>query len=513
MTTVAPRGKFDYKTVKKDQLPALAGKSDEVFEKVKEFGELMEAHPPFPEKREYKDCGWAIAFIVVFLGYTIMSFYGIGQVRDATVAAAVKNGASSANYNFPVLPLLLKTLGASGVSAILGSMLFIHLGRICPTGLVLTSVLFLPVIWLLVAVALLVNSSLLHPDGQALALILGFMLLPAVLFFVWFHCWGKKYVSMSAELVRVGAVVLESNFGVLAVGVTTSLLSSFWCFIWIAGAVALPFMICQEYNVDDHNLLKVVHYTMPICIFVLYWVMNVFQSVCHTTYCGVFGRWYYKMESTHPVASALKVSLTTSLGSIACLGFMVAFVRTLQTLANNGRRNSQGTNPVACVIMCIVACLLRSLADMLEYFNSWALVLCANRGVGAFDAVKMTWALATLANLRFITGSLMINTVVNLGSLACGLVAALGAALVMGGANNQTIYLQQIEGFMPGFGFIIGFIIGQSNLSVFDSASKTIMYGWCQDADRLKEVDQKLESDITEAVTGGYSRAVGYGDM
>lgn len=511
MTTVAPRGKFDYKTVTKDQLPSLAGKGDEVFKKVKEFGELVEAHPPFPETREYKDCGWAIAFILVFLAYTIMSLYGIGEVGDAIVIKMGIGDTTQAGIadtmQGSVLPFVLKTLGVSGGSAILASMLFIHLGRICPTGLVLTSVLFLPVVWSLAGVGLFVNSSLARPDGDALALILGLNLLPAVLFWVWFLCWGKKYVPMSAELVRVGAVVLESNFGVLAVGVTTSLLSAFWYFIWIGGAIALPFLIFREYNViDSKDQTKVLKYTVPICIFVLYWVMNVFQNVCHTTYCGVFGRWYYKMEATHPVTSALKVSLTTSLGSIACLGFMVAFVRTLQTLANNGKRNSRGTNPVACVIMCIMECLLRSLADMLEYFNSWALVLCANRGVGAIDAVKMTWALATLANLRFISGSLMINAVVNMGSVICGLVAALGAALTSGTDSFMVT-------IMAGLGFVIGFTIGQAILSVFDSASKTIMYGWCQDADRLKEVDQKLESDITEAVTGGYSKAVGYRDM
>lgn len=486
--SVAPRGKFNYREVRKEQLPKLKDKDDSIFDKVKQFGQLLEEHPPFPEKREYKDCGWAIGFLVTFFAFSALGVFGQSGLSTALL-----------KYTGDYASGLLPALCGSVIAAVVGSLLLIHLGRICPSGLVITSVVVGPILLLAMTVVILMSGA--PPSAVILWALVGVL---SILFLIWFALVGRKFVPLSAELVRVTTVVLEENMGVLVMSVPFSLLAVLWPILWTVSAFELHLLFnpvaTTTASLYDHEESphKANSTGMYISLFVLYWVMQVFYGVVHTTFCGVFGRWYYKADAERPVLHAICVSLTTSLGSIALLGFLVAVVKTLSAMANQKSKESGGNICVA-IVMCIIACILASIADMLEYFNSWALVLCANRGVGALDAVKMTWALATLANLSYITNNLIVNSIVGMGSLICGVIGAVTAGLIAGFDVAPILV-----------GLFVGFTVGRFNLGVFDSGSKTIIYGWCQDAERIRAVDVSLESDLSSAVQLGYAKDMGY---
>merc|ERR1719272_56493 len=160
------------------------------------------------------------------------------------------------------------------------------------------------------------------------------------------------------------------------------------------------------------------------------------SNVCHVTYCGVFGRWYYKKDKGSMLRKSVGVALTTSFGSIVLGSFLVAFVRALEATVRSARRDAQQEgNMVCCVMLLLVECFIGCIGDILEYFSEWAYVQCAVRGGSFFEAARITLTFFTCANVQYILSDLLLNSVVNLGTLLCactGAAAGAGAGYIAG---------------------------------------------------------------------------------
>merc|ERR1719382_1110375 len=93
--------------------------------------------------------------------------------------------------------------------------------------------------------------------------------------------------------------------------------------------------------------------------------------------------------------------------------------------ARNARREG---NLVCCLMLAVVQCIVSCLGDILEYFSAWAYVQCAVRGVSFMDAARITYSMMTCANVHFIVQDMLIDAVVNLGAILCGLVGLAAGA-------------------------------------------------------------------------------------
>jgi len=230
--------------------------------------------------------------------------------------------------------------------------------------------------------------------------------------------------------------------------------------------------------------------------FLTVWGMQVFCNICHVTYCGVFGRWYHRVDGT-PLTKSLAVACTTSFGSICFGSFLIAAVRALEMTISAARRDAQEEgNILCCVILLVLECVVACLGDILDYFSDWAYVQCAVRGVSFFEAARITYSMMTCANAYAVVQDLLINSVVSLGALLCGLVGC-GVGAFTGW---QCTRLQAVIVTGGGGGFIFGSVAGCAAASILSSGTKTILALWAENPEPLKrnhpDIHQAFENRV-----------------
>jgi len=234
----------------------------------------------------------------------------------------------------------------------------------------------------------------------------------------------------------------------------------------------------------------------------LFWGSFTIYYVSHTIYSGVFGRWYYQRDEERPLAGAIAAGLGPAFGSCALGGLIIAVVRALEQVAKQAQRQSQREgNMVMCVIFCLITCIIRCIGDMIEYFNEWAYVQVALRGVKFFDGVRITFSLLTAGNFKYIISDLLLNSVVTLGSFASGALASAAGFVVgwsMGGLETGAACAIIC--------FICGIVIGSISLAIISSGVKTILVCWVDSPERLAQDEKysQIETELVLRINGGY---------
>lgn len=226
-------------------------------------------------------------------------------------------------------------------------------------------------------------------------------------------------------------------------------------------------------------------------VLVFYWGGQATHSVCHVTYCGVFGRWYFKADEGSALRKSFGAALTTSFGSICFGSFLIAAVRALAATIRLARRDAQQDgNAVCCVILVLLECVVSCLGDILDYFSEWAYVQCAVRGVSFTQAARITYSMMTCANLFYVVQDLLIDSVVNLGALLCMLVGAAagagtGTAL---GATPCVVAGAVIGGWS-------GLLAGGAAAGILSSGAKTILVLWAENPEPLQRMQPRIHEE------------------
>merc|ERR1711997_1358506 len=122
-----------------------------------------------------------------------------------------------------------------------------------------------------------------------------------------------------------------------------------WIVIWIFAFWAYVLSV-EEISMGPVFLLLVS----------LYWGVNVWRNVSHTTTCGVAATWYFNSgELDNPSKSAWKRTMSTSFGSICFGSLLVAILQALRAML---KANKNG----------IARCLLYCIERIMRYFNKYA---------------------------------------------------------------------------------------------------------------------------------------------
>jgi len=233
-------------------------------------------------------------------------------------------------------------------------------------------------------------------------------------------------------------------------------------------------------------------------VLIFYWGAQAAYSVCHVTYCGVFGRWYYKVDQGAALRRSLGVALTTSLGSICFGSFLIAGIRALEAVIRMARSEAQSEgNYVSCILLMLLECVVSCLGDILEYFSEWAYVQCAVRGVSFVQAARITYSMMTCANLLFVVQDLLIDSVVSLGALLCGLVGA-GVGAATGAAFGATPCI--VAGAV--IGLWSGLLAGGSAAGILSSGTKTILVLWAENPEPLRRMEPTIHQEFETRIMG-----------
>jgi len=329
--------------------------------------------------------------------------------------------------------------------------------------------------------------------------------------------WASRYAPFMIKLTEVVSDVIEDHPCCIGVG----LLGSFIAFLWMVamafafGSILLanPELMAKGNNAGRYGMTFLLALSLA-------WGGQVADNICHVTYCGVFGRWYFGGQdgsdsdvegvavslgkgTPNTLGPSLTVALTTSLGSICCGSLLVAVIRGVEQVAYQMQLDAASNgNIIGCIVAAILKCFISCIGDIIEYFNDWAYVQCAIRGVSFFDAATITLTMLTCANLKYIIADLLLNSLVSCGALlvasVCALVAA-GLGFALGGA------LTAAYGAVTGL--FIGAISGSAALGVINSGVKTILACWAEDSTPLSQTHPEIHDEFVTRIREGMGAA------
>jgi len=489
---------FKPDSVRREDIPALHHENDRSAERklleVRGGGELIDRSPILPESRRCQNSLWGPFFLLVVLGVLTFTFLYANVLADTLPSEEDLPSESVLRQ----VAIAVAGGGLGSVVAVVVAIVFLQVAHQHPASVVYVSLYFSPV--LCIGSGLLILTVNIIPGA---ILILSGMLSLAIVC----CCYGDL-IPFMIELTRMVAGVIVKNPAMLAIAFALSVFSLVWtviCGIGMGGAIV--HFGSDVATDDDPSNDGPLYAALVTSIFVFLWGSQVIYNVCHVTYCGVFARWYYQRPmSEGPVLKSLGVALTTSFGSICFGSFTVALIRTMEVVVKSARRQAaEEGNVVTCILLCLLECFIACIGDMLEYFNEWAYVQCALRGVDFISGVRITFAMFTCANMQYILQDMLLNSVINLGAVLCAVVGTLAAfafGWFMGSETDKA-------GGSAVLGFVASLVAGGICFSVIGSGVKTILVCWTDNPNQLKLENEAIEMQFTNKVNDGYDKHMG----
>eukprot|EP00928_Gymnodinium_smaydae_P042545 TRINITY_DN28628_c0_g1_i1.p1 TRINITY_DN28628_c0_g1~~TRINITY_DN28628_c0_g1_i1.p1 ORF type:complete len:517 (-),score=84.47 TRINITY_DN28628_c0_g1_i1:128-1678(-) len=469
---------------------------------VTEASALMKDYALMPAERPTRDQCFATFFWITLLSMILLAYNGFKHAgADAAHSQTFQDpdygrgdmlmlAAVGGQPELGLLPIL-QSMACAAVGAAVAAMAFMYVAKEYPTYTVYACTIAVGVLVMALGVVAMMGGD--NPLYGALMILLGVFNICALC-----TCWAK-YVPFTIELLRIIATVVSQHprmYFVALFGATCSI-------VWVLLSVFAFFGLASFAGSNA--------YVLFLYVFVLSWGTLVCAMVPHTTYCGVFARWYFAdapglestaggpttslLASSDVVSPSLKVACGSSFGSICYGSALVAVTRALAALARDNRQSSSDNNIVCGIILLVVQCIVSCIGDMIEYMNDWAYVQCAIRGCGYQDAAKITYALCTCANVKYVISDALLGTVSAGGSLlvmAAGAVS--GYAMGVGSADPS------VAATGATFGALVGFIAASGTVGIFQSASKTLLVCWAEDPAPMEVRDKALEVQFREKV-------------
>lgn len=495
---------FHHATVNEQDLPALRHADEKQSQRqlavIQEGGNLKESNEMLPDSRPCRDVIWAIFFIAAFAFVALPAFMPHEHHTPHLTGSDVRGG----------------VLGV--VAAVFVAIACLHYMHSHAEQVVYISLYFSPILMIIAGAAMLATGHCgkaphsRHSGGIPPCFTL---MIFGVLYITVVKCCYQKYIPFMVDILRIVSEVIIQNPRMLLVAAALAVFNFAFpvlCYVSYRAGGYSHAQSGDEGRPGEHNN----NGWAAACFFVFVWGTYVIYNVCHVTYCGIFARSYFSRPmSEGPVCQSLKVAFTSSFGSV-CLGsLLVTLIRMVQMLAkaakNEGKKEK---NAVMCILGCIAECFIKCIGDMMEYFNDWAYVQCAVRGVGFIDSVRITFSMLTCAHLQFVIRDLLLGTVVSAGSLLCAIVGA-ACAFAVRRELHEPGFDDTLVGYDPGasrsvmYGCLGGFVAGSTAFGVMSSGVKTILVCWVDNPNPLKLKHEDMDRNFATRINSGYDNHMG----
>jgi len=312
--------------------------------------------------------------------------------------------------------------------------------------------------------------------------------------FLIFALLNILYVYLIRSRIPFSAVVLETVVEFIQLfpaAIYYSLASIFvqgiWIFIWIIAVASLTSSFDQ--NNDGQNTQGVAYFFLLVSF---YWTSQVIKNVVHVTTAGTFATWYFLYPTNmpeNPTKAAFKRAATTSFGSI-CLGsLIIAIVKAMKNMAENGRRSN---NTFA---RCLCICILQCLENLIQLFNEYAFTQVAIYGKTYCEAAKSTWELLKYRGFDLIINDNIISGVLGLGALLVGLIT--GAVGIIFSLFVFQLDFWALWGIV---GLLVGMGISMCAMEVIESSVCACFVCYCEDPEALQRTKPLIYAKFTNAV-------------
>lgn len=450
---------------------------------------LRRAPSTFPQHRSCQDCGFAVIFLVCLYGLAAAAYQMSDDLTWEDIPQKQRNQIPGQS--------IAAALVASTLSACILSYSFMVFVKYCTRLVVWGSMLSTPVLMLCTAIVVPAVSP--DPNGAAMISI-GLMTTAGLSLFALCCCW-RPYIPFTIDILREVSSIMGSASGILPVGV----FGTFAAFIWQTVVSGVIFGIwyqtkycsgpdCQVHT-DDNNVL----YFLTVVLLV--WGVAVFSNVCHVTYCGIVGRWYFGAPPS--VGKSFWVAITTSFGSI-CLGsLIVATIRAadavLQKIRQQARENRD--NAFIQIALCLLQCVLRCVEGIVEACSYFAYVQVAVRGFSFLDSARLTLAIYRFRNISAIIGTQIVGHIIGIGCLACGVVSGIVGCVVClgvhpaGSTNDDLAFAGTVTLLL---GMFLGFAVSGNILCALRSGFATLCICWAEDTSKMRVAIPNLDHSFQQ---------------
>jgi len=260
-----------------------------------------------------------------------------------------------------------------------------------------------------------------------------------------------------------------------------------WILLWVIAVASLTSRF--DHDKSGQNTQGVAYFFLLISF---YWTSQVIKNVVHVTTAGTFATWYFLYPSNmpeNPTKAAFKRATTTSFGSI-CLGsLIIAIVKAMRNMAEQGRRSDNN------IARCLCLCILQCLENLIQFFNQYAFTQVAIYGKTYCEAAKSTWELLKYRGFDLIINDNIIGGVLILGAVIVGLITgAIGIIFAKFVFNLDFWALWGVVGLLVGMGISI------CAMEVIESSVCACFVCYCEDPEALQRTKPQIYLKFTNAV-------------
>jgi len=253
-------------------------------------------------------------------------------------------------------------------------------------------------------------------------------------------------------------------------------------------------MLPVQLNGDTYNFFLLYH------VFGGLWTYAFVIYFSYLTLAGTVAAWYWakdkKKLGNFPVLDSMKRVIKYHLGSVAFGSFIIAVVRMIRLMFNYMMRRMQRfkDNPVVKVFICVVNCCLKCLERFINFINKNAYIMIAIHGKAFCPSAKDAFMLLMRNILRVAAINVIGDVMLFIGKLFVMFGTLLASWAYFNAIKDDPTLLPAAFrpsgpiDTMPIFPLImcgiVGFIIGNAFMSVFEVAIDTIFLSFCEDLER-----------------------------
>jgi len=262
---------------------------------------------------------------------------------------------------------------------------------------------------------------------------------------------------------------------------------SLWIIIWVVTTSSV--LNVMNNNLDSSNSINFAVFCLLIS---LYWTSQVIKNVVHCTVSGIFGCWYFLYPNNMPPSPAkdsFKRAMTTSFGSICFGSFVIAIIKAVKSMVEQGRSSRQP------ILRCMVVCLLSYLDRIMQYINHYAFTYVAIYGDTYCDGANKTWQLILSRGFDMLINDNLIDGALIFGSFIIGILTGIISTLLAYSAFNLEFW--GLYGFI---GFLIGLIMGVCTLEVIESTVASCFVCFAEDPAALNRTKPQEYSKLDNAI-------------
>jgi hypothetical protein len=315
-----------------------------------------------------------------------------------------------------------------------------------------------------------------------------------VLFLV-FGALNILYVYIIRSRIPFSAVLLETVVDFIQLfpaavyfSLASIVVQAVWILIWIVAVASLTSRFDRDQSAQ--NTQGISYFFLLVSFF---WTSQVIKNVVHVTTAGTFATWYFLYPSNmpeNPTRAAFKRATTTSFGSI-CLGsLIVAIVKAMRAMAEQGRRSDNS------FARCFCICILQCLENLIQFFNQYAFTQVAIYGKTYCEAAKATWELLKYRGFDLIINDDIIGGVLMLGAVIVGLITG-GIDVIF------AKFIFDVGEYWP-LWFVVGLLVGVGisicAMEVIESSVCACFVCYCEDPEALQRTKPQIYLKFTNAV-------------